>query len=345
MALNGRLLRMLDANLNRFSEGVRVIEDYARFVRDDRKNALLLKNFRHKIRAVCGGAVACGAAFRDTPGDTGKDVRSVKSEYVRAGVSDILTRNFSRAAESARVIEELLKTVSAAGAQEIEKIRYGLYALETRIVPSVLRAARIADRPLMAVVHPEKHRTRLTAFLKKIARDGVVVQFRCKNVTEKEYLAYVRSGLTVLRAAGCPLIVNDSLAVALTAGADGVHLGQDDLPPAAARKIAGELLLIGRSTHTVAEAKVAAHEYADYIGIGCVAATGTKNTPRVIGIEKAARIARTVKLPGYAIGGIDAALARGLKRAGCRRIAVSSAIENSPVPGKLVGKLLDILRK
>jgi thiamine-phosphate diphosphorylase len=122
------------------------------------------------------------------------------------------------------------------------------------------------------------------------------------------------------------LIVNDHPDIALAADADGVHLGQDDLPVKEARKIMGKNRIIGISTHTVEQARNAGRDGADYIGFGPVFHTTTKDAGRPMGIEMLREIKRQVQIPVIAIGGINAENIRPVLETGVDAVAVSSAI-------------------
>jgi thiamine-phosphate diphosphorylase len=125
---------------------------------------------------------------------------------------------------------------------------------------------------------------------------------------------------------GATLIVNDHPDIALAADADGVHLGQDDLPVKEARKIMGKNRIIGISTHTVEQARDAGRDGADYIGFGPVFHTTTKDAGRPMGIEMLREIKRQVQIPVIAIGGINAENIRPVLETGVDAVAVSSAI-------------------
>ncbi|MBO8142807.1 MAG: thiamine phosphate synthase [Firmicutes bacterium] len=164
-----------------------------------------------------------------------------------------------------------------------------------------------------------------------IAGGVTCVQLRAKDFSTRALVELGRELLDVTRRARVPLLVNDRLDVALALGADGVHLGEDDLPIDAARRIAdrvaGPGFLIGASADSVAVARRAADQGADYLGVGDVFGTTTKpDAGPVIGIGRLAEIARSVDVPVVGIGGVDAANAAGVIRAGAQGVAVVSAV-------------------
>ncbi len=160
-----------------------------------------------------------------------------------------------------------------------------------------------------------------------------IIQLRDKTATTRQL---VQVGL-VLRALTLQydalLIVNDRLDVALAVEADGVHLGQDDMPIVLARKIAGERLLIGASTETVEEARQAEAEGADYLGVGPMFATGTKpDAGEPVGPQRLREIKQAVHIPVFGIGGITLANAPEVLSAGADGICVISAVFGSDDP-------------
>lgn len=154
------------------------------------------------------------------------------------------------------------------------------------------------------------------------------VQLREKKLPALDFYQQAKTALTVAAERGLRVIINDRVDVALAAGAAGVHLGQDDLPPEAARKLLGDAAIIGYSTHSVAQAIAAASLPVDYIGIGPIFETGTKANPDpVVGLEGLRAVRTSVGyMPVVAIGGITATNAAAVIDAGADSVAVISAL-------------------
>ena len=152
------------------------------------------------------------------------------------------------------------------------------------------------------------------------------LQLRDKRASVPALLYEVKRLLRVTRPAGIPLIVNDHPDVAGQAGADGVHLGQDDLPLQAARALLGDGAIIGKSTHSLAQARAAQTEGADYIGFGPVFPTPTKPTYGSIGTAPVRDAAAHVSVPIVCIGGIDRTTLDQVLQAGARCVAVVRAV-------------------
>jgi thiamine-phosphate pyrophosphorylase len=157
-----------------------------------------------------------------------------------------------------------------------------------------------------------------------------VLQFRDKLITGKERYTVAARLRKICRDAGVLFIVNDALEVALAVEADGVHLGQDDLPVAEAKKIIHPMgvknFLVGCSTHSLEQAQEAERQGADYIGIGPVFATPTKPTYNPVGLELVRQVTGQIKIPHVAIGGINAANVAQVLAAGAQRVAVVRAV-------------------
>ncbi len=157
-----------------------------------------------------------------------------------------------------------------------------------------------------------------------------VLQFRDKLITGRERYAVAARLRKICRDSGVLFIVNDALEVALTVEADGVHLGQDDLPVAEAKKLMHPMgiknFLVGCSTHSLEQALEAKRQGADYIGIGPVFATPTKPTYNPVGLELLRTVTSQVETPHVAIGGIDATNVNQVLAAGAKRVAVVRAV-------------------
>lgn len=162
-----------------------------------------------------------------------------------------------------------------------------------------------------------------------ISGGATVIQLREKNISEEEYIKKAREVLAVTRKYGVPLIINDNINAALISGADGVHLGQTDGDPAAARRILGEKAIIGVTAKSVSQAKAAEEAGADYLGSGAVFVSPTKPNAKSLSISELSEICSSVNIPVCAIGGINEENVTALMGSGIRGIAVVSAIFGS----------------
>lgn len=159
-------------------------------------------------------------------------------------------------------------------------------------------------------------------------RGGVtVVQYREKSAGTRQMIEEARELRQLCKAAGVPFIVNDRIDIALAVDADGVHVGQDDMPASLARRLIGKGRILGVSAGSLEEARKAEADGADYIGASPIFATPTKtDAPAPLGVEGLRQLARVVSIPVVAIGGINAGNARSMMTAGAAGVAVVSAI-------------------
>ena len=171
-------------------------------------------------------------------------------------------------------------------------------------------------------------------------KSGVTcVQLREKSLDEGGFIEEAKKISQLCKQYNIPFIVNDNVNVAIASNADGIHIGQDDMGLKDVRKIVGENMIIGISAHTVEEAKFAQENGADYIGIGAVFETSTKNDVDVIPYEKVKSICDAVDIPKVAIGGINAENILKLKGSGIDGVAVVSAIFGAKDIGKATKEL------
>jgi thiamine-phosphate pyrophosphorylase len=199
-----------------------------------------------------------------------------------------------------------------------------------------LRLIVITDRKLAAP------RTILAVVEEALAAGAPAVQLRDKTATADELLRQARMLLGPVRAAGALLFINDRLDVALAAGADGVHLGPDDLPVAAARRVTPPHFLIGCSTDDPAAARQAEMDGAAYIGCGAVFGTSTKldTAGERIGVARLAEVAAAVTIPVVGIGGITTGNISEVAASGAAGAAVVGAVMAAESTGLAVQRLL-----
>lgn len=171
-------------------------------------------------------------------------------------------------------------------------------------------------------------------FLQAALRGGVdIVQLRMKEAADEEIVATARRYAAICFAHGVPLILNDRPDLVALAGADGVHVGQEDVPAAEARRLVGPRRLVGVSTHLPEQIDAAAHRpEIDYIGVGPVYATPTKPGRAAVGLDLVRYAAAHAVTPFFAIGGVDAANAAAVRAAGGERIAVVRAVTDAADP-------------
>ena len=175
---------------------------------------------------------------------------------------------------------------------------------------------------------------------------ATAIQLREKTASTRALIELGRALLEVTRPAGVPLIVNDRVDVALAIHADGVHVGQDDMPAPIARRLLGPDWILGVSAGTVAEAQQAERDGADYLGTGDVYGTPTKADAGVpIGVAGLAEVARAVSIPVVAIGGIQPDNAAAAIAAGAAGVAVISAVIGAADPEAAARRLIETIKR
>jgi thiamine-phosphate pyrophosphorylase len=204
------------------------------------------------------------------------------------------------------------------------------------------QTARVIDRRqrlqrahlyLVCGEHPD-------AFLTRALQGGVdIVQLRIKQGSDEQIVATARRYGGLCAAHGALLILNDRPDLVTTSGADGVHVGQDDVAVSQARRLVGDQRLVGLSTHSPEQIEVAATLGVDYIGVGPVHATPTKPGRPAVGLELVGYAAAHATLPFFAIGGIDGVNAAAVRAAGARRIAVVRALTEAGDPERTARSL------
>jgi len=337
--------RVIDSNCNRLAEALRVMEDLSRFILDDGELSSAFKQMRHDCRSWSSRfPKGWLTAHRDAGNDVGTTA-SIPSEQARAGSWDIAAAAGNRAAEALRSIEECAKTVDVDLASECEAMRYRLYDLDARLRHSLSPGT---PRQWAVCVLLTESACRLDWWKTacEVVRAGAeCIQLREKDLPDRVLIDRTRKLIDLARPHGCSVVVNDRIDVALAAGADGVHLGQDDMPLADARRCAGNDLLIGISTHGAAESDAAVLSGADYCGIGPMFSGNTRPELEPAGprrlVEFLDRHPRTAHL---AIGGVTPERARMLAENGCRGVAACGSVCGSADPGGVVESLRDSIR-
>jgi len=318
--------RILDANANRAREGMRVMEEAARFLLDDAALSADLKQLRHDFAAAIA-TIPGLAASRDTPGDVGVHI-STTDEGRRASVADVATAAGKRLSEALRAIEEFGKLLPNTGfSQAIEAIRYRGYDIEQRL-DRLLASTRATQWRLCVLITESlcAGRPWQDVAAAAVAGGADCLQLREKTLDAGELLKRARELVDIAKPPAAAVIINDRPDVALLAGAAGVHLGQGDLPCREARKLVGRQLIIGVSTSNLAEAKQAKQDGADYCGVGPMFPTTTKRKDHIVGPAYLAEYVAWGGLPHLAIGGVTAERIAPLREAGVRGAAVTAAV-------------------
>lgn len=304
-------LRIIDANLNRAREALRVMEDFARLVLDDAGLSSEMKHARHALAEVCSvfekrsdAKPGLLISARDIVHDVGCDV-ATPSEPARRDNLDVAIAAGKRLSEAFRAIEEYGKTLDATFAAAIEKLRYRGYEIERRLAMTVRAKANFGQVRLYVILTEALCvGDWFTTAEATLRRGADCLQLREKDLPDRELLVRAKRLATLCREHEALLIVNDRPDIATASGAHGVHLGQDDLSVSAARRVLPPSAIVGVSTHTVDQIASAAANAPDYIAVGPMFVTPTKPQPHVAGPDTLAAAGNRTSLPLVAIGGI-----------------------------------------
>jgi thiamine-phosphate pyrophosphorylase len=337
------ILRILDASANRAAEGLRVVEDYLRFVLDNPLLTDEVKKLRHDLaEAVSELGRSELVAARDIRGDVGVDIKT-EAEMQRGEPLAVLSANLHRAAQALRSLGEYSKIVAPQVAPRFETIRYHVYQLESTIASGQAAAERLAKTNLYVLVDGRDSHDAFVAFIDALLSAGVhAIQLRDKNLSDRELVDRGRAVRQRIARFGTDtlLIVNDRPDLAVLCDADGVHVGQDELTVADARKIVGPRRLVGVSTHSIDQAHAAVLEGASYIGVGPAFASTTKDFAEFPGVALLAEVAQSIRVPAFAIGGITLDNLDQVLATGIRRVAIGAAITAAANPAAETRKWL-----
>lgn len=308
-----------------------MLEDLARFALDDGELSEGLKRLRHDLSEAIPAEIGRRLASRDTLGDVGTRI-STPREQERASLGAVAAANASRLAEALRSMEEVAKTMPTGHAPALEAIRYRSYTLAQRLMTRMGSHRRRQWRVCVLITSSVCTRHDWLTVAREALEGGAdALQLREKDLPDGELLRRARALVALSREVNpqAAIVINDRVDIALLAGADGVHVGQDDMAIEEVRRLAGFSLLVGVSTGSVEQAAAAARAGADVIGIGPMYATTTKHKPVIAGpglVSQVLKDTAAAQVPHLAIGGITVERVAELRGAGCRGVAVSAAV-------------------
>lgn len=336
------LKRIVDANLNRATEAVRILEEIARFLLDDKNLSEKFKNIRHELSNIQEKNYSEYLKARDTENDIGVDI---KNPSERINLENIFKANIKRLQQALRTLAEY-SVEFPENVAKFEKLRYESYTLEKTMwnkLKNKINQIKLENKKLYLVTNSDQFESE-DAFLDAIAsalEGGVeIIQLREKNMPANKVLSLGKKVKQLCLQYDATFIINDRVDIALLLEADGVHLGQDDLDIASAREILGENTIVGISTHAPEQALKAVEDGADYIGVGPVFATPTKQGRTPVGLNYVKWVSENIQIPAFAIGGIDLENVDEVLQAGLNKISVVRAIINATSPQKAANKFL-----
>ena len=326
-----RIYQIIDANLDRAREGLRVIEDWARFGLGKEKYVQRIKNFRQILGK---NHLEIYKQSRNHIEDKCKGL--THHEQIKRKTSDqIISSNSGRVQEALRVIEEFSRLHNPELSKIASEIRYEIYTLEVDLLSLSKRkkSEEILRGNDLYVITDQKEN--LLEIIEDILVAGVkIIQHRFKRGNDKDNLKEAMQIKNLCKKYNSLFIINDRVDIALASNADGIHLGQNDLELKTARKLLGYSKIIGISANNEMDISNALKEGCDYIGIGPVFETNTKKNKKPIGIKKIKTLTKDLNIPWFAIGGIKSNNISYLKRNGLKKVALVSQLMNSEDPKK-----------
>jgi thiamine-phosphate pyrophosphorylase len=322
--------RIIDANLNRAGEGLHLLEELARMVLNDAALTQQLKAIRH---AILKGDLAFNQQLiqsRDSESDVGFDIEVAEDKDRELPTA--LVANARRVQEALRILEEMAKvpgTTPELDADKFKQARFALYTIEQELLARLTRQdkkSRLVG--LYAIIDSQflGKRPHIKVAEELIKGGASTIQLRDKLAPKVELLPITQKLQKLCAEKGVLFIVNDYLDIALAVGADGLHLGQEDLPVSVTRRLLPMDMVLGCSVNTVEQAKNAEADGADYIAVGSMYPTTSKEKPKVVGVGRLKQVRGAVSLPLVAIGGINKDNASEVAANGADAVAVISAL-------------------
>ena len=340
--------RILDANFNRAREALRAVEEYCRFVLNAGTLSERVKQLRHELCAAVSrldtGRLIAG---RDTQRDVGAGVK-VEGQFERATLKDCFSAGAKRLTEALRVLAEIAQTENKTVAEALEHLRYEAYTLEKDIILFSDPVERF-NRVRLYMIITSNLPAEVLSLASKCATGGAdCIQLRAKAMPDDRLFAMAVEFVEICREMGALSIINDRADIAVAAGADGVHLGQNDLPVEQARRLQLSPMIIGKTTHSLKEIDAACPSLPTYVGLGPAFETVTKPDVDVAGLDYirqgVERLAGT-GISHVALGGITLDNVEQVIQAGTDRVAVCAAVTKAADPADACRRLKEEITK
>ncbi len=345
LAEKAEVWRILDAAANRAMEALRVVEDYARFILDDVLSTACCKEMRHELGAILRGwGSRQRLLHRRTEGSDVGSALHTEAELTRQTTAEVCHVNLKRCQESLRSLEEYSKLHSADDALSLKSLRYRTYTLEQALLLGSPLRQRLERARLYVLVDCRESVQAFSDLIAGFVEVGVhVLQLRDKNASDRLLLERAEILRELTAGSQTLAIINDRADITLLSGADGLHVGQSELSAQQARRCLPARHLLGVSTHSKNQAQRAEKEGADYIGVGPIFRSNTKNFDKLAGVALLREIVGEVRIPAFAIGGVTRRKLPEVLKAGFSRVAVCGALLDTSNPSAEAEKWLEDL--
>ena len=334
--------RTLDASANRSAEAVRVLEDILRFCLNDAFLSQEAKAIRHELAVIFAQEdFQARIQLRDVLRDVGASSTASKSPP-RTELRHVFAANAARASQSIRSLEECSRVVMPRATTVFEQLRYRIYTLEKAAMTIIKSQKMFADIRLCVLLDVDQPQAEFKTLVGQLLDAGVrMIQLRDKKASTAllceradMILQQVRQHAEMKTGKRCLVLINDRADVAVAVNADGVHLGETDLPVNLARKVCGHEFIIGRTAHSIDEAKQAVREGVDYLGVGPCYPSTTKQFEYFASDAFLRDVSKEIQLPIFGIGGIASDNVDRLIHLGVTRVAIASSITGAADPGE-----------
>jgi len=339
--------RIIDANFNRAREAARVMEEFCRFVLNCEPLSSRAKQLRHRLCAAVQGLDAeLLIGSRDVDGDVGRQMR-VDQQLSRRDLRDCFIAAAKRLTEALRVLAETSQTIEPAIAETFEELRFTAYKLEKDVLVLSSSAEKFGSVRLYIVITATAQTgdSQIQKLALDCAKGGAdCIQLRAKGLSDARTFKLAGELVKICRDGGVISIVNDRVDIAATVGADGVHVGQDDLSISEGRKLQLRPMVFGLSTHSISELNAAIAQRPDYVGLGAIFPTETKSDVNIVGVEyvsKAVKLLAGSGIGHVAIGGITLENVDNVLKAGAKAVAVCSAVRDAADSSQMCRRLKD----
>ncbi len=310
--------RIIDVNLNRCMESLRILEDINRFYLNQKAATLSLKNSRHSIMKHFKLHSPLAITGRDTKKDTAKFLNT-PSEFKRNDLTGIIKANSGRLQESSRVLEEFLKLNDTKGAVIFKKIRFFAYDLEKKILSAIkkeidLSLYVIIDTEFTALKHIEK------TVIDLLSGGATVICLKAGNLETSAFLKTAKKIKNITKGSNKPFIINSRIDIAIASEADGIHVGPGDIQPDVIRKKFFYNKIIGYSASREKDIIKGIKYNADYIGLEPASGAGKEIHPMLIKVYQKYK----EEIPIVITGGLSPRMIKICLKAGIKNFALTS---------------------
>jgi thiamine-phosphate pyrophosphorylase len=327
--------RIIDANFNRGREAFRLIEEFCRFSLNSATLSERTKHLRHQLCSVIdrldeGRLISS----RDTEGDVGVGAK-VEKQLSRDSLEDCVTAAFKRLTEALRAIAEVAGSIDSFLSEAIEKLRYAVYTLEKDILVFGVPREKFKRVQLYVIISSNLPLEIISLTEKCVLGGADCIQLRYKGIEDRKLYMVGREFVEICRSYNVLSVINDRIDIAVTSGADGVHLGQYDLSIEQARELELWPLIIGKTTHSIGQVQEICLGRPTYVSLGPVYSTTTKPNLKAVGLDYVIAGIKESTESGVghvAVGGITEDNVEEVLKAGAKTIAVCSSVTEAADP-------------